>query len=96
MVYKCSTMNYRSKRSIQIGADHGVSFEEAATVFLIDGAEEFDDVGHSDGEERIIVVGLSQEMRILTVIHCWRENDTIIRIISARKATHVEEKLWKR
>ena len=75
---------------------HGISFEEAATVFMIDGAEEFEDSGHSDDEDRMIVVGLSREMRILTVVHCWRENDTIIRIISARKATHLEEKLWKR
>lgn len=75
---------------------HGISFEEAATVFIIGEAEEFEDVGHSTDEERIIVIGLSQQMRILTVIHCWRENDTIIRIISARKATHLEERLWKR
>ena len=74
---------------------HDISFEEAATVFLIDGAEEFEDESHSDDEERIIVVGLSREMRILTVVHCWRESDTIIRIISARKATHMEQKLWK-
>jgi len=75
---------------------HGISFEEAATVFMIDGAEEFEDINHSDDEERFIVIGLSREMRILTVIHCWRENDIVIRIISARKATHLEEKLWKR
>jgi len=75
---------------------HGISFEEAASVFVIGGAEEFDDDSHSYDEERLIVVGLSREMRILTVVHCWRENDTVIRIISARKATQVEEKLWKR
>ena len=77
-------------------AKHGVSFEEAASVFVIDGAEEFDDDDHSDDEERLIVIGLSLEMRILTVVHCWRESDAVIRIISARKATQVEEKLWKR
>lgn len=75
---------------------HGISFEEAATVFMIDGTEEFEDSDHFDDEERIIVVGLSREMRILTVVHCWRENDTVIRIISARKASHLEQKLWKR
>jgi len=72
---------------------HGVSFEEAASVFVIDGAEEFEDDEHSNDEERLIVVGLSRELRILTVVHCWRENDTIIRIISARKATQLEQKL---
>jgi len=77
-------------------AKHGISFEEAASVFIIDGAEEFDDDEHSDYEERLIVIGLSRESRILTVVHCWREGDTVIRIISARKATQVEQKLWKR
>ena len=77
-------------------AKHGISFEEAASVFLIDGAEEFEDEEHSEDEERLIVIGLSLELRVLTVIHCWRENDTIIRIISARKATSLEQKLWKR
>ena len=77
-------------------AKHGISFEEAASVFLIDGAEEFEDDEHSDDEDRLIVIGLSRELRVLTVIHCWRENDTVIRIISARKATQLERKLWKR
>ena len=75
---------------------HGISFEEAASVFIIDGAEEFEDEEHSDNEDRLIVIGLSRESRVLTVVHCWRENDTIIRIISARKATQLEQKLWKR
>ena len=77
-------------------AKHGISFEEAASVFIIDGAEEFEDDEHSDDEDRLIVIGLSRELRVLTVVHCWRENDTTIRIISARKATQLEQKLWKR
>jgi uncharacterized DUF497 family protein len=75
---------------------HGISFEEAASVFTIDGAEEFEDVEHSIEEERLIVIGLSSELRVLTVVHCWRESETIIRIISARKATQLEQKLWMR
>jgi uncharacterized DUF497 family protein len=75
---------------------HGISFEEAASVFLIDGTEEFEDEEHSDNEERLIVIGLSKELRVLTVVHCWRENETVIRIISARKATKLEQKLWER
>jgi uncharacterized DUF497 family protein len=75
---------------------HGISFEEAASVFIIDGAEEFEDDEHSDDEERLIVIGLSRELRVLTVVHCWRENETVIRIISARKATQLEQKLWMR
>ena len=77
-------------------ANHGISFEEAASVFTIDGAEEFEDDEHSDDEDRLIVVGLSRELRVLTVVHCWREDETVIRIISARKATQLEQKLWKR
>lgn len=77
-------------------AKHGISFEEAASVFIIDGAEEFEDEEHSDNETRLIVIGLSRGLRVLTVIHCWRENDTIIRIISARRATQLEQKLWMR
>ena len=75
---------------------HGISFEEAASVFVIDGAEEFEDEEHSDDEDRLIVIGLSKELRVLTVIHCWREDETIIRIISARKATKLEQQLWMR
>ena len=75
---------------------HGISFEEAASVFMIDGAEEFEDEEHSDIEDRLIVIGLSRELRVLTVVHCWRESDTVIRIISARKATKLEQHLWKR
>jgi len=75
---------------------HGISFEEAASVFVIDGAEEFEDDEHSDNEERFIVIGLSRELRVLTVIHCWRGDDEYIRIISARKATPLEQQLWKR
>ena len=75
---------------------HVISFEEAATVFIIDGSEEFEDDEHSDDEDRLIIVGLSRELWVLTVVHCWREDDTYIRIISARKATRIEQKLWKR
>ena len=74
----------------------GYSFEEAASVFTIDGAEEFENEEHSNDEERLIVIGLSRNLRVLTVIHCWRENVTAIRIISARKATQLEQKLWMR
>jgi len=56
----------------------------------------FIDDEHSDGEERLIVIGLSQALRVLTVVHCWRDDDATIRIISARKATQLEHKLWGR
>jgi len=75
---------------------HGISFEEAVTVFVLDEQETFIDDEQAYDEERLIIIGLSQALRVLTVVHCWRESDTVIRIISARKATQVELKLWRR
>ncbi|MBR1861444.1 MAG: BrnT family toxin [Lachnospiraceae bacterium] len=69
---------------------HGVSFEEAITVFFDDNAILFDDPDHSEGEDRFILLGMSKEANLLMVCHCTRENDTVIRIISARKATRKE------
>ena len=69
---------------------HGVSFEEAATVFDDECAILFDDPDHSMYEERFLLIGFSSNARILTVCHCIRLNDRLIRIISARKATKNE------
>ena len=68
---------------------HGVSFEEAKTVFYDERAIQFDDPDHSENEDRFIMVGLSFRLRILVVSHCERDVD-VIRIISARKATRHE------
>jgi uncharacterized DUF497 family protein len=75
---------------------HGVSFEDAQTVFFDENAIEFDDPDHSPHEERFILLGLSQRLKVLVVCHCYREKDSIIRIISARKATKKEEKSYLR
>lgn len=69
---------------------HGVSFEEARTVFYDERAMEFYDVGHSDEEDRFLMLGLSARLRILMVCHCVREAGNVIRLISARKATKKE------
>ena len=69
---------------------HGVSFMEAATVFKDLNALVKRDVDHSVDEDRFIIIGLSEKARLLVVCHCYRESDTIIRIISARKATKNE------
>jgi len=66
---------------------HGVSFREAATVFKDINALVKHDVDHSDDEDRFIILGLSEQPRLLVVCHCYRESDTVIRIITARKAT---------
>ena len=69
---------------------HGISFEEAATVFYDDDAILFDDPQHSDSEERFLLIGMSMLGNVCLVCHCYRESDTVIRIISARKATKKE------
>ena len=69
---------------------HGISFEEAETAFYDDEAVVIPDPEHSQDEERFILLGFSAMVRLLTVCHCFRGEDDIIRIISARKATRIE------
>ncbi len=69
---------------------HGVSFEEAQTVFLDENAVRFFDPDHSQDEDRFIMLGISFKLRVLVVCHCTRESDTAIRIVSARKADKQE------
>ncbi len=69
---------------------HGISFEEAQTVFYDEYAILFDDPDNSDDEERFLILGLSQRENLCIVSHCYRGADEIIRIISARKATKTE------
>lgn len=73
---------------------HGISFEEATTVFADEQAILFDDPDHSGDEERSILLGFSAMSNILIVCHCLRGEGNIIRIISARKATKTEEKQY--
>ena len=73
---------------------HGVSFEEAATVFSDDQALLIDDPDHSDDEDRFILLGMSAALRALVVCHCYRESQDTIRIISARKATRKERSTY--
>lgn len=73
---------------------HGVSFEEARTVFFDERARLIDDPDHSNDEERFILLGLSSTLRLLLVCHCYRSDDDVIRIISARKATAREAKSY--
>jgi uncharacterized protein len=74
---------------------HGVAFEEAKSVFLDERARLIDDPDHSEREERFILLGLSSSLRLLLVCHCYRSEDNIIRIISARKATAHESKAYR-
>ena len=70
---------------------HGVTFEEATTSFNDECAREFYDPDHSDDEDRFLLLGMSATLRVLVVSHCFRESDTLVRIISARKADREEE-----
>ena len=70
---------------------HKGSFEEAQTVFLDENAIRFFDPDHSEEEDRFLMLGMSFTLRTLVVCHCYRENDSMIRIISARKADKREQ-----
>ena len=71
---------------------HGVAFEEARSVFCDEDAVEFYDDKHSEWEDRFLLLGMSAGLRVLLVCHCLRESVSVIRIISARKATRGEKK----
>jgi uncharacterized DUF497 family protein len=70
---------------------HKVSFEEAQTVFLDENAIRFFDPDHSQDEDSFLMLGMSFTLRVLVVCHCYREDDSVIRIISARKADKREQ-----
>lgn len=73
---------------------HGVSFEEAQTVFFDEDALLIDDPDHSEDEARFVLLGFSSKLRTLAVCHCYRKSDNVIRIISARKADRSERALY--
>lgn len=75
---------------------HGITFEEASTVFFDDRAILFDDPEHSIDEDRFLLLGMSETAKVCIVCHCYRESDTVIRIISARQATRKEEQRYVR
>lgn len=71
---------------------YGISFEEASTVLNDDEALIISDEAHSDNEERFVMIGFSYKYNLLVVCHYYRQNESIIRIVSARKATKNERK----
>lgn len=74
---------------------HGISFETAREVFYDDAAVLFDDPDHSVGEERFLIIGMTNSLKICIVSHCYRGSDNIIRLISAREATKNERKIYE-
>ena len=86
--------SWDDNKSAENQRKHGVSFEEAQTVFFDEKAIEFEDPDHADTESRFLLLGLSQKLRVLVICHCFRKSESEIRIISARKATKKEQKVY--
>jgi len=74
---------------------HRVWFEEAQSVFDDLRGRLFHDPEHSEEEDRFILLGVSSAARVLVVVHCYRDSDSLIRIISARKATKRETRFYE-
>ncbi|MEI6826232.1 MAG: BrnT family toxin [Desulfuromonadales bacterium] len=75
---------------------HDVSFAEAKSVFYDDHARLIADEDNSENEERFLLLGMSFTPRLLLVCHCYKEDDRIVRIISARKSTRHEAHMYRR
>jgi hypothetical protein len=73
---------------------HGISFEEARTIFFDEYAVQFFDPDQSEEEDRFILLGSSHILNALVVCHCFRQEDTVVRIISARRADKEEEEAY--
>jgi uncharacterized protein len=82
------------RKSAANAKKHGVSFEEAKSVFVDERAKLIDDPDHSVDEDRFVLLGLSGALRLLLVCHCYRGDGNVIRIISARKASAHESKSY--
>jgi hypothetical protein len=87
-------LNGTRPKRCQIKKKHGVTFEEASSVFYDELAIQFYDDANSDEEQRFLMLGFSDTARLLLVCHCEREQGNVIRIISARKATRKEAQFY--
>ncbi len=92
---KSISFTWDNKKNYTNIQKHGISFEEAKSVFYDDNARLMHDPDHSEDEERFLILGLSEMLNILVVCHCYREENEAIRIISARKATKNEKKQYQ-
>ena len=81
------------KKSASNLRDHKVTFEEASSVFGDSLAITFDDPDHSEGESRVLTFGLSEQGRLLVMSHTERRG--VVRIISARRATRAERRIYE-
>ena len=83
-----------ARKSAANAKKHGVTFDEAKSIFVDERAKLIDDPDHSDDEDRFVLLGLSGALRLLLVCHCYRGEGNVIRIISARKASAKESKSY--
>lgn len=90
------TFDWHEAKNKANAKKHGVSFEEAESVFLDDYALLIADPDHSENEDRFVLLGLSAKLRLLLVCHCFEVDDRLIRIISCRKAKGKEMFLYRR
>ena len=88
------SFEWDERKAVSNAKKHGVSFEEAKSVFVDERAKLIDDPDHSDDEDRFVLLGLSGALRLLLVCHCYRTDGNVIRIISARKASAQESKSY--
>jgi uncharacterized DUF497 family protein len=88
------TLEWNSRKAAENRRKHRVSFEEAKSAFLDDNARVIADPEHSDIEDRFILLGLSVQLRLLVVVHCYQEAENVIRIISARRANPSERRQY--
>ncbi len=91
------SFEWDSSKAASNAKKHGVSFEEAKTIFDDEDALLIPDPDHSVTKERFILMGLSAESRVLVVVHCFRKSGSSLRVISARRAGTKEQKpYWER
>jgi uncharacterized DUF497 family protein len=88
------TFEWNSRKASENKRKHGVSFDEAKSAFLDENARLIPDTENSEDEDRFVLLGLSIQIRLLLVCHCYRANDNVIRIVSARKANKSERRQY--
>jgi len=91
---KAISFEWDEKKNVSNKKKHGISFEEAQSVFIDENGLLIHDPDHSDEEDRFMLLGLSSSLKALVVCHCYRKRNEIIRILSARKATRSEQKKY--
>ena len=91
------SFEWDSSKAASNAKKHGVSFEQARTVFYDEHALLIPDPDHSTTEDRFIIMGLSSALRVLVIVHCFRKSGSSIRVISARRAgTKEQQPYWEK